>query len=313
MIQRGVPPGDILVLAPRRVIGAPLYEKLADEGIPVRSYYAEGELDGKEAQERLASLKIFVDPGDRVALRWLLGYGHRDWMSTGYGRLRRHCETSGSAPWEALEQLVTGALRLPYVGPLVERFMEIKAGLQELRCLPDMAAVADHLFPQVEPSLRPLRELATQVLKEVGDADKGKFLSELSNAIAKPEVPEEITDVRIMSLHKSKGLSAPVTVLCGCMQGLLPRAPDPDKSESEQRAESEEQRRLFYVGITRVKADIEHNKPGTLILTYSQEMAIADMHRAGIRPVFSRRGLQKLTASPFLRELGPSAPRPIIG
>ena len=105
-----------------------------------------------------------------------------------------------------------------------------------------------------------------QVLKEVGEVDKREFLSELSNVISKPEVPDEIKDVRIMSLHKSKGLSAPVTFVCGCVQGLLPRQPDPDKSLAEQKAEAKEQRRLFYVGITRVKAEKGHNKPGTLII-----------------------------------------------
>ena len=40
-------------------------------------------------------------------------------------------------------------------------------------------------------------------------------------AISKPEIPTEIEDVRIMSLHKSKGLSAPVTIIAGCVQGLL--------------------------------------------------------------------------------------------
>ena len=36
----------------------------------------------------------------------------------------------------------------------------------------------------------------------------------------------EIQDVRIMSLHKSKGLSAPVTIIAGCVEGLLPQQPE---------------------------------------------------------------------------------------
>ena len=56
-----------------------------------------------------------------------------------------------------------------------------------------------------------------------------------------------------MSLHKSKGLSAPVTIIAGCIQGLLPKQPDYTLPAAQQALEMEEKRRLFYVGITRVK------------------------------------------------------------
>ena len=313
MIERGTPPGDILVLAPRRVIGTPLNERLVGDSIAVKSYYAEGELDEKDAQQQLAYLKLFTNPQDPVALRWLLGIGSADWRAAGYRRLRLHCESSGLAPWQALEQLAEGTLSMSYTGPLVDRFRDIRAELQTLEGLPDIASVVNRLLPEDENNVRALREVAMRVLEEVGDADKRKFLSELSIAIAKPEVPDEIKEVRIMSLHKSKGLSAPVTFVCGCVQGLLPRRPDPDKSLAEQKLEAEEQRRLFYVGITRVKADRGQNKPGTLILTYSQRMSVADMHKAGIQPAFIQYGLANLHASPFIKELGPSAPKPVRG
>ena len=100
-------------------------------------------------------------------------------------------------------------------------------------------------------------------------------------AIAKPEVPSEIEDVRIMSLHKSKGLSAPVTIIAGCIDGLLPKQPDPGFSRALQDAQLEERRRLFYVGITRAKAIPEEGKPGTLILSYSSQMPLRDAMASG--------------------------------
>ena len=36
-----------------------------------------------------------------------------------------------------------------------------------------------------------------------------------------------------MSLHKSKGLSSPVVIIAGCVEGLLPTAPDEDLSAAE--------------------------------------------------------------------------------
>ena len=62
-----------------------------------------------------------------------------------------------------------------------------------------------------------------------------------------PEIPPDVTQVRIMSLHKSKGLSSPVVVIAGCIEGLLPAAPDDDKTPAEQQAELEEQRHFTSV------------------------------------------------------------------
>ena len=75
----------------------------------------------------------------------------------------------------------------------------------------------------------------------------------------------------------------------------------------------EEQRRLFYVGITRVKAVPHDQKPGTLILTYSQRMPLADALGVGIAPAQQVYGEAILHASQFIQELGPVAPAPIAG
>ena len=132
LIADGYSPGDILVLAQRGVIGTPIYEVLSGRNIPTKSYYAEAELDTMDAQKRFALLKLFVDREDRVSLRWLLGYNGNDWRASGYRRLREHCEVSGESPWQALEQLKQGDLRIPYTGSLVQRFIEIKIELNEL-------------------------------------------------------------------------------------------------------------------------------------------------------------------------------------
>ena len=116
-----------------------------------------------------------------------------------------------------------------------------------------------------------------------------------------------------MSLHKSKGLSSPVVVIAGCIEGLLPAAPDEDKTPDEQQADLEEQRRLFYVGLTRVKANPASNQPGTLLLTYSRTMTLADAMQSGIRPARVSYGDAFVNASRFVREMGPALPRPVSG
>jgi DNA helicase-2/ATP-dependent DNA helicase PcrA len=105
LVEAGVPPGDILILAQRGAIGTPIYEALRGRNVPVRSYYSESELDALEAQRRFALLKLYVDREDRVALRWLVGLSGSNWNAAGYRRIRQHCEATGLSPWETLERL----------------------------------------------------------------------------------------------------------------------------------------------------------------------------------------------------------------
>lgn len=313
LTDKGVPPGDILVLAQRGVIGTPIYEALVARDVPTRSYYAEVELDAEDAQRRFAILKLFVDRQDRVALRWLLGLGSSNWRSPAYQKVSEHCADTGETPWNVLEQLLARRIKLNHTQHLVDEFEAVRVELEKLEALGDLATVLEALLPDHEPGVRDLRNLALTTLEITGKEDRAAFLSELSSAISKPEIPSEIHDVRIMSLHKSKGLSAPVTIIAGCIDGLLPKQPDPDLPEAIRLAQIEEQRRLFYVGISRVKANPQQGKPGTLILTYAQEMPLASAMGAGISPASSRYGQAKLLASRFIREMGPAAPQPIAG
>ena len=178
-----------------------------------------------------------------------------------------------------------------------------------MRQLPDLAVVIDYLFPDGNLELVGMREHCLRALQETPN-DPVALLKSLIDLIVKPEVPEQVQDVRIMSLHKSKGLSSPVTIICGCVEGLLPKQPEAGTPADEELAMIEEQRRLFFVGISRVKAALPE-KPGTLILTYSQQMPLATAMGAGISPAAVYYGTAQLIASRFIQELVPAAPAPL--
>lgn len=311
LLDNGIAHNEILILTQSRAFGTPIYEALRRTGIPVKSYFAEAELSESTARTVLSFLTLLADRSDRVALRWLLGAELDQWNTAGYLRVRAHCENTGISPWDALTQLVTGDLRLPYTKPIIAAFTTIQERLNRLENFSHLNELIEELLPEGQESTRDLRELALRILGTDESMSRQTFVAELRSAINQPEAPSDVEEVRIMSLHKSKGLSSPVTIIAGCVEGLLPRPPGDSLATNMERLQHlEEQRRLFYVGITRVKAEPAAGKPGTLILTSSQEMPSAKAWKAGITAVRHREGLARLHASRFLSEMVASAPKP---
>jgi DNA helicase-2/ATP-dependent DNA helicase PcrA len=68
--------------------------------------------------------------------------------------------------------------------------------------------------------------------------------------------------VTLSTLHAAKGLEFPVVFVIGCVEGVLPhsRTTDPKASEATP-ADVEEERRLFYVGVTRARERLYLTRP----------------------------------------------------
>ena len=107
-----------------------------------------------------------------------------------------------------------------------------------------------------------------------------------------------------MSLQKSKGLTSKVVLVLGCVEGLVPFE-DRDETPAEQAAALSEQRRLFYVAMTR-PTDI-------LVLSSLVNIATHMAFKIGARTRSVRRDHARTIASRFLGELGPTTPVARVG
>ena len=244
---RGFAPGEILILSPRRLIGYAIRDRLLAAAIPTHSFYHEEALEEEEAQSAFASLTLAAAPRDRVALRFLLGFGSPTWLTTQYGAVRAHCEANGLHPWDVLELIENGTLSLGRTTEIFARFRTIKERLALLAPL-DVPGLINELFPDATPSAQVLRE--SSLLAAPAPESAADLLDHLRTRITQPEMPEAGAFVRIMSLHKSKGLSCRAVIVCGCVEGLIPFRKD-DEPQAEQDRILQEQRRLFYVAVTR--------------------------------------------------------------
>lgn len=300
-IQNGdVQAGRVLVLAPRRQLGYAVRDALNARGVFAHSFFHEEALDEEDAQEAFTLLNLLANPDDRVALRCWCGFGSTSLRTGAWARLRQHCETSGDSPRAALERLASRDLTIPHTGPLVERFGELRRRLGELAPVRGQALV-DALFPGDRDWTAPIRSLASTIERDEFNAQE--LRETLRIGITQPELPTDVDYVRVMSLHKSKGLTADLVAVVGCIEGLVPTLAD--GTPAERAASLEEQRRLFYVAITRTRR--------VLILSSATQLRRNLAHRMGAQ-VRGRSPVNATTiASRFLAELGPSRPAAVLG
>ncbi|MEX2144989.1 MAG: UvrD-helicase domain-containing protein [Candidatus Spechtbacterales bacterium] len=88
-----------------------------------------------------------------------------------------------------------------------------------------------------------------------------KFLEDITLMQEADRVDKNSDLVHIMTLHMAKGLEFPIVFIAGCEEGILPHA-----NSMFSQKELEEERRLFYVGITRAKKEVWCLVAGTRIV-----------------------------------------------
>jgi DNA helicase II / ATP-dependent DNA helicase PcrA len=91
---------------------------------------------------------------------------------------------------------------------------------------------------------------------EVGDKSLAAYLQQITLLTDADQKDPNADTVKLMTIHAAKGLEFPVVFVGGLEEGLFPNA-----MSINTREELEEERRLFYVAITRAK--------GRLYLTYT--------------------------------------------
>ncbi len=105
-----------------------------------------------------------------------------------------------------------------------------------------------------------------------GDGTLDVFLQEIALVADADTRSEDEGLVTLMTLHNAKGLEYPTVFIAGCEDGVFPHSRAIDEGELE------EERRLFYVGVTRAMRG--------LYLTYARRRAVFGAQTSGVRSRF---------------------------
>ncbi len=301
--------GQVLVLSPRRQFGYAIRDALRASDVHAHSFFFEEALDGDPkdmekcaAQRSFTLLTLLADPDDRVALRCWCGFGSSSLRHGAWGRMRNHCERMGEDPGSALNQLASGRLSLAHTDGLASRYRVLQRRIRKLKGLAGQDLV-DALFPSGEEWAATYRSLAAGI--DESDFNAATLREALRIGIIQLEPPTGVDYVRVMSPHKAKGLTAEMVIVADCVEGLMPMHYDPVNTDLTKEQFEREQRRFFYVALTRT----------TNILVLSSIAAIPwrFIRRWKMPAHGGSQSHGSTIASRFLGELGSSRPQTVLG
>jgi DNA helicase-2/ATP-dependent DNA helicase PcrA len=237
-------------------------------GIPYRIVGASRFYDREEVKDALAYMALLCNPRDEVAFKRVINKPSRGVGDTSVDLLLGQAESSGfdllSASAQAGESL-KGKARAG-----TRDFLSLVSGLKEALAAPavdgeTLAAIVERLvrgsglveYHRAQDEVAGTQKVAN--LEELVNAASlyprnpeglSSFLEtiELDRSLSSEEAAQ-VDAVTLITMHNTKGLEFPVVIATGLEQGLFPR----DDEEGE---ELEEQRRLFYVAVTRAKDEL---------------------------------------------------------
>ncbi|UCG55841.1 MAG: UvrD-helicase domain-containing protein [Phycisphaerales bacterium] len=221
----------------------------------------------KEIRDLLAYLKVLVNPSDEIALLRIINTPARGIGKVTIERVRNYAVRRGITFFEALKHAgdidvlsKAAKSKLAAFVAMLERFKTASTG--------DVAPLAERVFSEsgLEGSLRGagaegldalenVDELITAVAQYDRQAEEPSltdFLQQISLFSDADAYDASGNRVALMTLHAAKGLEFENVFVVGLEDGLLPHERGIDDED-----ELEEERRLFFVGITRAKTNLQ--------------------------------------------------------
>ena len=259
---------DFVILYRTNAQSRALEDGLRRRGIP---YIIVGGLrfyERKEVKDILAYLKLICNPVDSVNLSRIINIPRRGIGGITLAKVEEFATGVGVSPLQALMQAeqiegLSAAMRkrLKDFAELIAFFAKAKGATPADRLAAEVVERIGYiqelrregtLEAQIrEDNVRELLSGITEFVERSPDSSLDAFLAEVSLLTDIDRWDQSRDAITLMTLHCAKGLEFPVVFIAGLEEGLFPLS-----RSMESLDELEEERRLFYVGVTRAKEKV---------------------------------------------------------
>jgi len=241
--------GDFAILYRLNILLRTLEEGLRSEGIPYRVVGGVSFYQRREIKDILAYVKLALNKNDNVSFRRIINVPQRGIGQATLSKIEHEAKKKGVSLFEAMRLIVkSDSLASPIKEKLIEfiklieelsTFAEGRAE-EMLRFILNATSYADGLEEERAQNIEELIS-STEDLTVREFLDKASLFTNLDDSI-------DTGAVSLMTIHLAKGLEFPVVFIVGLEEGILPYF-----KVAETADDLSEERRLFYVGMTRAK------------------------------------------------------------
>ena len=298
-----------------------LEDALRRKGIPYRIYKGSSFYDHKEVKDMLSYIRLIINPRDDEAFKRIINTPARGIGDTTVARIEAIAQEQQVSMWEAVDTLVqrepADATERAIVKKVTE-FVQLIRSLsleREQKGLYDFGmevAVRSGLLPfyrlqntpeaqsavgNLEEVVNSMQMFNEQIDAEIRNGEREDFeqatieewlqslmlLTDMDNK----EGEEDNDRVTLMTVHSAKGLEYEYVYVVGCEENLFPSLRSLESVEG-----IEEERRLFYVALTRAKSlatlscvdmrfkwgNMEFSKPSRFLAEINEEYVECDFN-----------------------------------
>lgn len=242
-------------------------EALRREGLPYRIVGGLSFYQRKETKDAIAYLRLLVNPNDVASFQRVVNYPKRGIGLRSQQKILEYARQPGYDLVTALSEIERVPIPRRAQNALTSFATLIRSHAAKVEMGMDPSELAASLFRKSgligdleldetqtgQIRLRNIHELL-MAIQDYADEDKSHTLSSYLQSVALMTDADtdksDLDSVTLMTLHASKGLEFQVVFIGGLEDRLLPLI----RGEETDQAALEEERRLFYVGITRAKS-----------------------------------------------------------
>ena len=216
-----------------------------------------------EVRDALAYVRLIFHPEDDVALLRVLNTPPRGIGDKSVEAVRKVALENSTSLWDAIPQAarpgaIRGGAALQGFRVLVESLVrEVKElpPAQMLRRVLDASGYLGWIEQQDNIEHTSRADNLAELLNALAEAtEAGQTLQDMLDQAALVSATDDLDEnvnVTLMTLHAAKGLEFDSVYLAGLEEGVLPHSRSTERDE-----DVEEERRLFYVGMTRAKQNL---------------------------------------------------------
>jgi DNA helicase-2/ATP-dependent DNA helicase PcrA len=244
-------------------------------GIPYEIYGGLSFSERSEIKDLFAYLRLMANPNDGEALLRIINVPRRGISDTFLDQVTQNNRRTGTPLWEVLEQISCG--RMTDIGtsraqnavrafvsliqtyrrrfqsePLAETLLAFIEEIQYKKAIEEEAKseqIQQFKWENVQECISALAQYQQEMTDNGDSANLLHFVANttLANQPVRTTTNHYSDRLQMMTLHSAKGLEFPACFIVGLEDHILPH------EKSRVHAGVEEERRLFYVGITRAQ------------------------------------------------------------